>query len=1451
MKTKPFLFAALLLSVAGHVFAEPVEIDGIWYNLVSKAKKAEVTYNPNLEYHANSYTGAVNIPESVTYNDVDYNVTSIGEEAFRYCSSLISINIPESVTSIGAVAFYGCSSLSSIIIPDGVTSLESTVFADCTSLTSINIPNSVTGIGGSAFLGCTSLTSINIPNSVTGIGSYAFTNCTSLTSITIPNIGVISEGTFSGCTSLISITIPNSVTYIGYKVFADCTSLTSIAIGSGVTYISGKAFADCYELTDVYCYAENVPSTESDAFEGSYIEFATLHVPAGSIEAYSTTEPWSNFGSIVPIEGREVLDLSELSNNRQYLIHTRNESRGTLGVIDNHLASTNPNAYGPWVCRPVVLDRNNPLITNVSQLSSPYTEPTQGSLAAMIDGNTDSYWHSTWTGGDVEPGEHYFQVEMLDQADIDVAFKVIRRQTADNHITEWGVYGTNNANATKANCTKIAVIETPYTNQGETRVSDIFKTGGYKYLRFYINNTSTSRGFGHLAEFQLYPATYDEAYGDVSPFAIIQKNGGYYLYSVLDKAFITSVNDGDENAHPLCPNDNKMNIDPRDDHFVFSFVETNYTINVNQKGVVINDYGKINGKYDDGNLFTIEEVGYFDPTEALAMFDMQTFTVTYNVMFDENVVATATEQVVSGDALSPVPASLYNDFITLTETGTHPTTVTGDVTVTYNATWNGPFKFTKTLASAKWYNMHIRSGWYVGKQDTEPYYPTQNVDEVTLATPAYQWAFGGDPYHVKVYNRTTGLSETLTKDGDNAVMRSGDYTWDLLSNSDGFVLRVTGTENTCINQIKGANGPLQFWTDNNSLTDNGSTFRVEEVVEPSPAIEFADANVKELCVDNWDANGDGELSEEEAAAVTSLGNVFKDNTTITSFNELQYFTGLTRISDYAFDDCSSLTSITIPSSVTSIGDYAFEGCSSLTSITIPSSVTSIGWSAFSGCTGLTSVTIPNSVTSISGEAFCGCYSLTSITIPNSVTSIGDYAFADCSSLTSVTIESGVTSICIGAFCGCSRLTSITIPGSVTFIGMDTFYGCSSLEEVVFGDGEGMLRISSGYEATDDSHSVYEYTSPFIGCPLKRAYIGRDLDAERPWVDFEVIDSGFGGIFSNISTLEDVTISNSVTSIDYYAFHGCIGLTSVTIGNSMTEIGYWAFRGCTSLTNVWCYAESVPITLINADTFSQSSISSATLHVPAVSLNAYRTTAPWSNFGTIVPIDGYVINDETPSFSIEAEGSGDVIFTHNFTGDWESLYLPFAINYDAIKGGFGLAEIDGAVQNDDNNDGTPDITVLSVIGFKGQTTTPNKPYLIRAKNAGEQTIVFDDVTVYPTVSSSIDCASTSIRYEFTGSYNTLNASALTNRYIVQNGELVKGASKLAPCRWYMTATARNGAPLNLPNKIRIMSVEDVITGVEDLNADLNLNDSWFDLQGRKVANPQKGIYIKDGRIILRK
>ena len=188
-----------------------------------------------------------------------------------------------------------------------------------------------------------------------------------------------------------------------------------------------------------------------------------------------------------------------------------------------------------------------------------------------------------------------------------------------------------------------------------------------------------------------------------------------------------------------------------------------------------------------------------------------------------------------------------------------------------------------------------------------------------------------------------------------------------------------------------------------ALGDKLQSFEIVQQKSPSNApIQFADQNVKRVCVEKFDTNGDGELSYKEAAKVTEIRgedsdiSFFGDYTlAITSFDELQYFIGIKRIGNYAFTRCSSLTSVTIPDSVTTIGDCAFRVCSSLTSVTIPDSVTTIGYRAFYYCSSLTSVTIPDSVTSIGGSAFVGCSSLTSVTIPDSVTTIGRNAFEDC------------------------------------------------------------------------------------------------------------------------------------------------------------------------------------------------------------------------------------------------------------------------------------------------------------------------------------------------------------------------------------------------------------------------------------------------------------------------
>ncbi len=306
-------------------------------------------------------------------------------------------------------------------------------------------------------------------------------------------------------------------------------------------------------------------------------------------------------------------------------------------------------------------------------------------------------------------------------------------------------------------------------------------------------------------------------------FAIITYKGAQYLYSPVNKQYLlfggSFVN---RLGSPITFDDSKADGEYK---FMLSTQGTNgETWYFNNNGnIVINSWDTP----DDGNRWLIEPVADFDPTEALALAAKQTCTVTYEVLYDGQVVATATEEVAIGGALPATPASLTNSYITLTKSGTHPSKVTQDVTVKFTATWNGPFEFSKQVSTAKWYNMHIRSGYYVGKQENEPYYPTQNAGDA-LKTEAYHWAFGGNPYHVKVYNRTTGFTETLAKDGDNVVMRAGDYTWDLLANADGFVLRETGTPYNCVNQFGGNTGPLQFWNSASSPSDDGSTFRVEE-----------------------------------------------------------------------------------------------------------------------------------------------------------------------------------------------------------------------------------------------------------------------------------------------------------------------------------------------------------------------------------------------------------------------------------------------------------------------------------------------------------------------------------------------------------------------------------------------------------------------------------------------
>ena len=416
-----------------------------------------------------------------------------------------------------------------------------------------------------------------------------------------------------------------------------------------------------------------------------------------------------------------------------------------------------------------------------------------------------------------------------------------------------------------------------------------------------------------------------------------------------------------------------------------------------------------------------------------------------------------------------------------------------------------------------------------------------------------------------------------------------------------------------------------------------TTAPTEETSAPTEATEETEEATEEtvediaLFADDGDVVASGECGENLTWVLTADGTL-----TISGSGEMKNYTGysdvpwyserdkilsvavepgVTRIGDWAFYGCSSLTSVAIPKGVTSIGNLAFGRCSSLSSVTIPNGVTSIGSEAFINCSGLTNVMIPDSVTSTGRAVFFGCEKLTSVTLPKGITSIAECTFYGCSSLTSVTIPDSVTKIDKDAFEGCTGLTSITIPGSVTSIGSSAFSGSgltnvtipesvTSIGIYAFGSCDGLTSVTIPESLTSVVYSMFFHCSNLVSVTIPESVnsIGEQAFAYCTALTSVTIPRGVTSIetstFEDCTALTSVTIPDCVTSIGSSAFFECSSLSSVTIPESVTSIGFSAFGSCDKLKDVYYSGtrtqwESVKI----GD--SNSCLTDATIHYNAV------------------------------------------------------------------------------------------------------------------------------------------------------------------------------------------------------------------------------------------------------------
>jgi len=1137
---------------------------------------------------------SINIPENVTYQGTDFeitgidayaffmennltsvtigqNVTSIGYSAF-YDNNLTSVDIPNSVTSIGDHAFQQ-NALESVTIPNRMTSIgEHTFFEN--KLTSVTIPNSVTSIGTSAFWG-NNLSSVTIPNSVTSIGGGAFRN-NKLTEVTIPEgLTDLPGGIFEN-NALTSVTIPNSVTRIGHSAF-EKNALTSVTIPGNVTSIQQWAFAYNPDLSLVTLEVTHPPSLHAEAFKGRDLGTIDVVVPWGKRQIY-LDNGWTSFNNIT--EAAVKIGDTFTADHITYEVTSIAPNPNTFKAIGYNTAG------GSTVTIPQTVNHDGIDYEVTAIGNSAFHDKQLDGVAFSTPSNVTSIEDGAFRNNDLNNvaipnsvtsiGIEAFQNNDLTSVTLPNNITSIANSTFQNNdltsvdipgsVTSIGTEAFRNNKFTSVTIPENVISIGPFAFANNPTIHTVVAQGVATVPIIVTANTFSNRHLVHV----LVPGGKRQDYldngwtGFSSITEVPEIHGTFTAHNITYE--ITSITPNTVKATGYTTTGGTATIPPTVDHgpntYTVTRIEARAFEGSQLERVTISENVTSIGPFAFAN----------NPIHTVVAQGAATvpIIVTANTFSDRGQIHVFVPKgSPAGSIKSAYEAAGWRNFASITEalvigdtfiadqitykiTAISPNTVTA---IDYNTT-GGAVTIPQTVN-------HDRTDYEVTAIGNEAFYDKQ-LTGVAFRTPSNVTSIGS-----KAFLRNELAHVTIP----NSVETIG--SWAFASN------QLTSVE------IPNSVTSIPF-----------SAFRNNDLT----SVEIPD-NVTSI--------GGGAFAWNDLTSIEIPNNVTSIGHGAFRSNDLRTVTipnSVTRIGDDAFKNNTQLTSVTIPNSVTSIGVDVFSN-NDLTSVEIPKSVTSIGNGAFA-YNRLTSVDIPNRVTSIGSNAFLN-NDLTSVTIPNSVTSIGRGAFRN-NDLTSVEIPNSVTSIGDGAFAG-NKLNSVTIPNSVETIGGNAF-GDNQLSSLEIPNGV----TSIGQQAFRDN----DLTSVIIPNSVTR-----------------IEDQAFQN-----NKLTSVTLPNSVEIIDNWTFVGN-QLTEVTIPGSVTSIRVKAFYENPGLGLVRVNANDPPA--IHAEAFENADRGQIDLIVPIGKEQAYLDKG-WTDFksiteGILVSIKASAQEDNLASFPVT------ITFGENVTG----------------------------------------------------------------------------------------------------------------------------------------------------------------------------------------------------------